>query len=186
MGEVPLDTSSIEQLQGELRDAQHDASGWQLNIMDGLVLLRDRELRRQVLLNAKGGYKGIKATVQKAEILGRTGHEKLGQHTPEYVGVVCSPRMPPLKFFAPPPSHASPPVARRYSGSHSLCRMKCLHLRDDHSYAQWRRGVPVEERTSIDYKFSELAGGPRDQFPRGNHICSDEPIRGASVCAAAP
>ena len=64
-GFVPVDASNIESTQGELRDAQHDSVGWQLNMLDGLLLLRDRELRRQVLLSARGGYPGIKKQVQR-------------------------------------------------------------------------------------------------------------------------
>merc|ERR1711972_1111477 len=78
-GRVPIDVSSLEQLQGELRDAQHDAAGWQLNMLDGLVLLRDRELRRQLLLRARGGYGGVKASVEHTMIKGRMGHEKWGK-----------------------------------------------------------------------------------------------------------
>ena len=86
---MPLDACSIEQLQGELRDGQHDAAGWQLNVLDGLVLLRDREVRREVLLRAKGGYAGIKAAVQKDAIHGRMGNNKYGKPLWDWCATLC-------------------------------------------------------------------------------------------------
>ena len=57
-----------------------------------------------------------------------------------------------------------------------LHRVSCLQLRDDHEYAQ--RTALQNERTHISYTFEEAEGGPRDKFPRGEHICPSEPVQG--------
>ena len=54
--------------------------------------------------------------------------------------------------------------------------MVCLELRDTHTYEQ--RKLLESERTHISYVFEEADGGPRDSFPRGEHICPSEPVRG--------
>ena len=78
-GDSPIDASSIESLQGELRDAQHDAVGWAINMLDGLTLMQRRELRRIVQLKARGGVKGVKPLIAKAEA-GALGHQKWGRY----------------------------------------------------------------------------------------------------------
>ena len=51
-----------------------------------------------------------------------------------------------------------------------------MHKRDAHNYAQWKRDVPVDFRSYISYTFLDPSN--KDQFPRGEHVCPDEPVFG--------
>jgi hypothetical protein len=51
-----------------------------------------------------------------------------------------------------------------------------MHKRDAHDYAQWKRDVPVDFRSHVSYTFLDPAN--KDQFPRGEHVCPDEPVFG--------
>jgi len=77
-GYSPIDASSIESIQGELRQAELDSTGYQLNQLNSLVLLEQREMARRVRLETKGGYTGVKKDIAKSELRGRLGHQRWG------------------------------------------------------------------------------------------------------------